>query len=478
MSIIRRVANGASAFVIACSSLMTLAIPMTAHAASPTCTWTGAGSDKKFSNALNWSGCAGAPTDNDILTFDITSLTADVTVSNDISALTVDGINIIGTGNYRFTLAGDFTVNGDIAATSAVSFIDNLTLAKNIAVGGVVSFADSGSLNVAAYNLAITSGFVYFDGTVSGSGAINLSTGGAFAVLDGDASAFTGAVQMVSGAGAELSPSTLSASASLTVASGASLTLCSFNGASMATPLTVGGDTSFASSAVITAPMCGAGGVATLGVNPKASVNWTGAITLTANTVIDGAGDFKVTGPLSGAFTLTQKAGSTGQVTIAASANTSKTANGTQVSQFLSTTYSENQPTVSIDATPNQEAILSGTYLNANVNGGILKGTGTLKGALNVYSTGTVAPGNSPGCITSDTLALQGIYLFEMGGADPCTGYDQLKVLNATNAADAVTLDAATATLTTSLYNSYAPKKGQVFIIIDQAGDKLCWWYW
>lgn len=102
--------------------------------------------------------------------------------------------------------------------------------------------------------------------------------------------------------------------------------------------------------------------------------------------------------------------------------------------------------------------------------GGTLKGKGTITGLLYVNSGGAVAPGNSPGCLTSDTLSLSGEYQFELGGADPCTGYDQLIVKNASNSSMAVDFGAGTATLTTSRYNNYTPKQGQVFVIIDQAG--------
>jgi hypothetical protein len=106
------------------------------------------------------------------------------------------------------------------------------------------------------------------------------------------------------------------------------------------------------------------------------------------------------------------------------------------------------------------------------LNGGILKGTGSTQYGILVANGAIVAPGMSPGCLTAGTtLSLDGEYQFELGGTDPCTGYDQIKVLNSGSATEAVMLDNTSSILTTSRYNGYTPTQGQVFTIIDQAGS-------
>lgn len=138
-----------------------------------------------------------------------------------------------------------------------------------------------------------------------------------------------------------------------------------------------------------------------------------------------------------------------------------------------STTYEGVKDTESITVKENETATLleGATRSSAMVEyGGVLKGKGILKYSLIINVGGMIAPGNSPGCLTSDTLSLYGTYQFELGGTDPCTGYDQLVVKNAGNLTHAVDIGDTTAVLSTSRYNNYTPKQGQVFVIINQAG--------
>ena len=72
-----------------------------------------------------------------------------------------------------------------------------------------------------------------------------------------------------------------------------------------------------------------------------------------------------------------------------------------------------------------------------------------------------VAPGHSPGCITStQDISIAGTYQVQVGGTDPCTGYDQLKVTGAVNINSPGALDV-------TLYNGFVPKVGQAYTIID-----------
>jgi len=171
---------------------------------------------------------------------------------------------------------------------------------------------------------------------------------------------------------------------------------------------------------------------------------------------------FTITNLTANSHTITRTQSSTGTLV---------TPLGTEENQAKTTTLDGDQASQDVSVENNETAILSGKRGTVTVSaGGILKGTGS---ALSIWvSNGAiVAPGNSPGCLTSDTLELGGEYQFELGGTDPCIGYDQLKVLNASNVAGAVRID-NTGILTTSRYNGYTPKQGDVFVIINQDGDE------
>ncbi len=99
--------------------------------------------------------------------------------------------------------------------------------------------------------------------------------------------------------------------------------------------------------------------------------------------------------------------------------------------------------------------------LNINVAGGTLKGTGTV-GTV-AMSSGTVAPGNSPGTLSTGNLTFTGgTHEAELGGKSDGQ-FDQLDVTGT------VTLGSAT-TLSLSLVNSYAPAVNDSFVLIDNDG--------
>lgn len=203
---------------------------------------------------------------------------------------------------------------------------------------------------------------------------------------------------------------------------------------------------------------------------------WSGAATLLSDATVNVGTKTTVnyTGAISGAgFALARDTYSAGTFNFTPSSNNTTSQVGIQVNP-VKTTPLDGDTADYTSVAENETASLNGTRRGVSVfAGGVLKGSGTLTDRLTVNADGTVAPGNSPGCLTVDTIGLYGIYQFELGGATPCTGYDQIVVKNATNAVSAVNLDSASTTLTTSRYNDYTPKQGDVFTIIDQAGTAL-----
>ena len=95
-----------------------------------------------------------------------------------------------------------------------------------------------------------------------------------------------------------------------------------------------------------------------------------------------------------------------------------------------------------------------------DLNGGQLIGSGTITGPIR-NNGGIVAPGFSPGKITINgnyTQGADGVLNIEIGGAEPGTGYDQLRVVGT------ATLGG---TLNLKLINGFQPRLGDVFEIID-----------
>lgn len=87
-------------------------------------------------------------------------------------------------------------------------------------------------------------------------------------------------------------------------------------------------------------------------------------------------------------------------------------------------------------------------------------GTGTAC-TITVQPGGTIAPGHSPGCLSSGNLSLAGTYSAEIGGTTACTQYDQLQVTGT------VTVGGS---LSTSLINGFIPAAGNVFTLITNDG--------
>lgn len=462
-----------------------------ASALGNTCTWTGTGGDGKFSTATNWTGCAGGvPSDLDSLAFDTTPLTsADVNINNDLPGLQVDGISLTGTGSRSFVVTGnEIILAGNLTSNASgnLFLLLNNTLAADISMvytgagGGHIGLARkdfgqttyaTGVTNLNGHNLTIDgdSSYVYLN-TLSGTGNLRAINNASIYFKYGTFSSWSGSIVVDSGSYLFLYPGQIAPTVPVTITSGASAVLCSFNGADFGNTLNVGG-TGLSGGAIITSPgiaCAGAGGWAP-GFSQMASVNLTGSVTLTADTTVLGQGELKISGALSGNYTIAMAPSEDGNINITSSNNTSGAQGGVQESTGVTTTFSGDKPTEFVSLGTKDTGILAGTYAAGSVNG-LLKGNGVFINSLNILVSGHVAPGNSPGCITSDTLYLSGTYDFELGGTDACTGYDQLKVLNAAATGAAVTLDNTSSVLTASRYNGYTPKQGDVFVIIDQAG--------
>jgi len=115
--------------------------------------------------------------------------------------------------------------------------------------------------------------------------------------------------------------------------------------------------------------------------------------------------------------------------------------------------------TGAIEITNGVFATTAETEGNIILNGGTLKGNSNLLGTITM-SDGTIAPGNSPGCLGTGNLVFTGgSYDVEINGVAQCTQYDSMTVIGT------VALGADT-TLNVSRLASYAPKVNDTFAII------------
>ncbi len=457
MKLVKRVFSATSAAVIGLSTLMTMGFTGAVGAAGLNCTWTGATNDN-FNTAGNWSNCyGGVPGTGDNLVFDITSLSASKTLMNDIGSLSVANITFQGSNSnyYRYTIGGnDLTVTSAITnnmTSNGAIFSSPLTLSGSVSLGGVGYIDFGGAVGGGATITKTGESFVYFESDGSLSGTITANAG----TVSVTSAAGLGTAAVIINDGADISIGGCG-DASITVAN--DLTL---QGAGH----TYSGSTEQAPK-LTTGSICkGAGGGSDESYGQvettNAVVSLSGAVNLLSDVSFAGmAKTTYVTGALSGhKFTLDPSY--SGTLVVNSGNNTSALANGTYKPDPIVATLSDNQPTHTVFIYSGAVVTIDGARGDTQVgSGGTLKGTGTI-GVLTVG--GTVAPGHSPGCITSGNLSISGTYQAEIGGETACTGYDQLKV-NGT-----VTLN--NATLATSLYGGFLPKQGTTYTIIANDGN-------
>lgn len=464
MKRVSRFFSGTTAAVLSLSSLLALSIPSVAHAA--TVSWDGGGADNNFSTAANWAGDV-VPSNGDTITFDNSSLADFETVNNDMTNLSLAGITFGGSGVYSYTITGNELLVGGAIAGSKGAINTDITLTANTTVDSAYIGVQGGTtaIDTAGYSLTYIGAGSCGTGlyaALAGSGDLIISTGSETGInAYAPSPNYTGDISVTSGNLGVVNAEVLGQAASLTAAGSGLVIGLNAVSATINTPISVSGSlmlTGYGGRAV--ACMGGAD-------EPIAPVTATlaGGLTL--------LGDVELTAyyanvNVTGTYTTNDHALNLAQSSI----GTLTLPGGVTVQPKTETVeYKDNQPTQAIQVLANTTAIISGTYGDVFVGEkGILKGTGTAA-KVNIAQGGAIAPGNSPGCFSTGTLQLSGEYQFELGGADACTGYDQIKV---TGTSGSTVLFQPGATLTTSRYENYTPTQGQVFTIIDnQSSDAV-----
>lgn len=300
----KKMRNFVAGAVVAATPLLTLVLPSVAHAATYTCTWTGATSSS-FTDATNWSGCNGSSPQ----TADTNNLVFPLAVTNDTLTIpagyTFNTITFNGSGSgYNFG-GSSFTLAGGVTDTSSSSNV----FSNNIVLSGINTFDISSGLMLS--------------GVVSGTGSV-VKAGTGYVQMDTAGPTFTGSVTVNAGSVSIAAGSASPSFSSLTIADNATFNFDPFKLSgpgttyTMNTPITVGAAGLLKISS---------GNIFLAGV-PHA-VDLTGTFTLTGNAYLSAGKDITVhiKGPLVGpGFVLT--ASGTGVVSNESSSNTTNTPSG------------------------------------------------------------------------------------------------------------------------------------------------------
>lgn len=474
----KRVKLFLSALLLSLSSLFALVAP---HAFAATRTWDGGGGDDNMTTAANWSGDV-APSAGDDLVFPVNLGTADRLIDNDFSAGTsfnsivfsgaaTSESNYTITGNAMVVVAG---INNSMTG-STINIYQDVNLALTLggsqtfqAAGGSLTLG--GTLNLSTHNLTVTTtGSILLDGVISGSGNITKSGTGAL-YLSGANASYSGDITASAGSILALDADALGATSGETIINaGADLVLGECAEATIDEDITLTGASSDADNiAKLTAGVgCAGGGGGTenygSGVSGPA-LTLSGDITLGSNiTLSPVAGTTTLTGALNGNFSIEIDSGYKGQLVINSSPNNSKMSSGTHKSPTLEVTLSDDQSANSVVISGNTIVTLDGKRGDISVNSGAtLKGTGEAAVVI-IAEGGTIAPGHSPGCLTTTGLTVVGTFTAELGGTTACSGYDQSIVNGA--------VDVTGGTLSAQLYNNFKPAAGQKYTIISNDGS-------
>lgn len=462
--ILRRLAYGFSSVALSLSSLFVLVSPV-AHAANVA--WDGEGADNNFSTAANWAGDV-VPVDGDVLSFIATGMSADEILNNDLTNFNLGGITITGSSSWSYIISGNpFTLSGGINSSVNLSIATDITLGADVGIGGYsVAFGDalvSKTLNLNSHILTIST-YMTLNSQTIGTGYLNVSPNSELHLQK--ANTFTGNIALDGSMGSKVyvyDASGLGDMNNIVTVNGdyAGVIFCGLNGATVNNNFTLNNATTAALSSV---GSCGMGAALTES-NPVANVTLAGTVTLQANSLVGSDGVLTITGPLLGAYTLTLESGRLGSLAINSSNNQSQTPNSTTQSSVKVTEVTDKQSSTSASVSTNEILVIKDTGERGAItlSGGTLKGTGTV-GAVSM-SLGKVAPGLSPGILNTGNLSFSGGTLeIEIGGATAGNGdgfHDQ------TNVTGTVDLGSNVTTLTTTLWNSFAPTVGQSYTIIN-----------
>ena len=449
MKILQKTLLASSLFAL---SYMVVALFASSSIYAASLTWDGGGADTNFSTAENWVGDV-APVSGDDLTFDTDIADFASVLQNDMPAGTVyNSVNVTGLDIETVIIEGNDAIVNGVTASQTLRLNLNLSISADATYSGTdvlsLGFTDGTStLDLGGYALSTVSNAMTINSVVSGSGGITNVSG---SLLLRENNSFTGTLWITGGTvtieshdgggagdiaivdGAQLRISTESANGNELVIDN-NLSLNGLNPISLS-------DNHFLPSGNASA----AGTAVTL----SGVTNVSTPVEVLANSWFDDR-DIQFTNVVSGDTQLTLEAGSAANLFI----------NGVEQGVPTGDTIVivDSQPGTNITINDTEEYQIDGERGDIIVTaGGTLSGTGTVGGVV-VDNGGTIAPGQSPGCLSTGTLALNGIYELEISGTTPCTEHDQIQVTGS------VSLASPTINF---IYGSL-PLAGQTFTIIE-----------
>jgi len=415
-----------------CVAAVAALIALESVAPAATYTWTGGGGgDPNWSNPENWGGAA--PADNETgVELIFPPLTGHYATNNDRSGLHLTSLSVttqLSDGDYAFT-GNAIGLSGQVTMDNPGSGSPNVVWQIPVVLNGDATVNTSGrqtqlqgAIDLDDSTLTLDSaGDVVLAGTVSGSG--NLVKNGGSALTISGSNSYSGTTTANNGALYIASATAFGDGATGTVFNGGFLGFVPGGAFTTAEPFVFNGGDIVAYG---TPTMMGQVALNTvIDVRP-----FTDDAILTINGVIGGDGGLNKIGP--GLLIL--------------NAATNSYAGATAVGA----------------GTLQLDAALSSTSSVTVDTGATLKGNGSSGGMIDVQGGGTVAPGASPGQLSSAglTMATGAIFAEEIDGASPITQYDALAV------SGPVSLNDATLAVTLG----YAPSDGQQFTLIAQLQD-------
>ena len=360
-------------------------------------------------------------------------------LANFTGATATSNIRLSGVGTAVAITAGTYNsmLLNEASATGAVTYTANGTLTLN---SGALFFAKSTGT---AQNAILTGGLLQFAAT---------DTAGA-SRKEGILSNFTGADVRID--------TQISGSGGLTLATYANTTASTFTLNSTANNYTgttaINGMLKLGQAGVIpdaSGVYVGQGGTFNLNGNSETidALSGTGTVdtaaATSAPTLTLGSGNGN--GTFSGAINNSGASGATLSV--------SKSGNGTQA-------LSGNNTYTGTTTVTSGTLLINGSTASGSafsVSGGTLGGSGTIGGAVTVNSGGTLAPGNSPGILSTGNLSLSGIFAVDVNGTTVGTNYDQVNVTG--------TVDLVAGNTIAMNIGAFTPTTGTNFFLINNDG--------
>jgi fibronectin-binding autotransporter adhesin len=417
-----------------------------------------AGAANVFGNSSAVTVASGAVLDLNSFSQTLGSLAGAGNVTLGAATLTAGGNNSSTTFSGALSGTGGLVKTG--SGTLTLSGTNSYTGGTTVSAGSLIG--DSASLQGAITNNAM----VIFDqasngtyaGVMGGSGGLTKSGAGTL-TLSG-ANTYTGSTAINGGILSVGADNNLGTGGGLAFGGG---TLQYSNGfsSSRAVTLNAGGGTidTNGNSATLSGVVSGTGGLTKSGTG---TLTLSGANTYSGGTTVNAGSLLGDTASLQGAITnnatVTFEQATDGTYAGAMSGSGSLTKSGTGKTILSGT----NTYTGDTNINGGILSVNGSTTSNALVNsGGTLGGSGIINGNVTVNSGGIIAPGNSPGILTVNSLTLNpgSTTRMEINGLTAGTQYDQIVVNNT------ATLDG-----TLDLVFGFTPSAGNQFSLI-RAGN-------